>query len=87
MILVSVMYPGGENATFDESYYLAKAAELNVLMDQLKEAFASLEDVQARVCLHYESIFKCWQRDVRWLNRVVSGVEFRVSDSEGKGVG
>jgi hypothetical protein len=51
----------------DESYYLEKAEELELLTEQLHNAHRVLETVRARACLHYKDIYDMWRKDIRWL--------------------
>ena len=53
----------------NESYYMQKAAELRLLIEQLEDAQNKLESVQLRIAEHYRGIYWTWRKDVRWLSR------------------
>jgi len=52
----------------NDSYYLEKKEELQVLLEQLEGAYARLSLLQDRIEQEYKGVFCSWQADMRWLN-------------------
>lgn len=59
--------------TIDESFYMQKAAELQLMIDQIQEAESRLHVLNERLAARYSVVFLRWQKDARWLNRKVNG--------------
>jgi len=53
----------------DESFYMQKAAELQLMVDQIEEVESRLHVLNERLADRYSVVFHRWQKDARWLNR------------------
>jgi hypothetical protein len=56
----------------NDSYYLEKKEELQVLLQQLEGAYARLSQLQDKIEQEYKVVFCNWQADMRWLNHHIS---------------
>lgn len=53
----------------NDSFYLEKIEELQVLVEQLEGVYERFSLLQDKIEQEYKSVFCCWQADVRWLSR------------------
>jgi hypothetical protein len=52
----------------DDSYYMQKKEELQILETEWKSARERLDHVEMLIALHYKHTYCRWRRDVRWLS-------------------
>jgi len=50
-------------------YYLQKAEELKILLEQMEESDRRLKLIAERIKIHYSEIFCTWRKQVRALSR------------------
>lgn len=55
----------GLHNRLDQSFYMQRLEELKLLRMQLEAATLNLQQVQGRVCAHYDYVFKAWREALR----------------------
>lgn len=52
----------------NQFFYMQRAEELKIILEQFEEAKANLETATLRMNEKYTSTYYQWKKDVRWLN-------------------
>ncbi len=59
----------------NQFFYMQKAEELKMLLDQFDDLRKSLESLTCRIDENYSLCFAQWRKDVRWLNTYLQNRE------------